>query len=336
MPDKAELIYFDGDSPADYRDTVTMKWQVHYEGGVSQFDYFNALQRFTAIEGMPQRRQKYVSTETLNVGVNIYALHHHGVMRDPKDAKSLWDWTVTFGPPPTGAPIAEDGGGDNNGEPDQNQNPYSGDPTQWGPEINVEYYDTEVPVTDAKCTVDLPHGDGSGGVRPSTEAGPLVNAVGQQHIDRMYRTKRIPVLVVRKNYPKLESITKQNVAFADSTNSDTYKFIGPRRMEYLLTESLGRVVDSGVSGSQNVYWPGVTKIALHKTTDIEIDNVGFQYWDDENSKIVKAVDDDGNEPSEPINLNVDGTRNAESNRLVFRDLEEKAYAGLFEVYVEPS
>src|SRR5690606_8689113 len=130
---------------------------------------------------------------------------------------------------------------------------------------------------------------------------------------------------VRKNFASLADIVNRNRDFEDTTNSGTVQGYATRRLEYLLTESEGQRFENGIE-----FWPGVTSILARKTTDIQLDNVGYDYWDTGKEDWVRVQDADGNDVADPINLKLDGDKGGDTSTTIsYRYLEPKSYGSLF-------
>lgn len=310
----ANITKYGGTSAGDYRDSLDITWRVDY--GTPPADYFDALIKFQGAGG-PNRRARYATAQP----VDIYANSFRGQPVGASTSAKVWDWTVSFTAPPPEAPQKADGGGDGSGS----GGGYELIPTQWAKEYNVEYIDREYVIDKARNVEALSHGDGKGGARAANTLGPIVNAAGKRPDEPLVDTERLPVLVVMANYANLSDIVTQNTTYLKTTNSDTVQGFAPRTLRYLLTESLGRKVENG-----SVYWPGVTKILVEQTTDLQIDNVGYEYWDATESDWVRAVDKDGAAMGEPINLKLDGDKGGDNTTTItYRHLDAVAYASLF-------
>ena len=305
MADSSTLEKVSGIAKGDYNDSVTLAYRVTYDSVPT--NYYDALARAQAANGtpVPVRRVKYASTP----GINIYAQNFNGAPVS-NEKRSQWVWSVEFQRPPAGSPQNDD---------------YSDDPLNWPVEYNVEYIDREYVIEKAKNVSALSHGDGNGGNRGALTLGPIVNAAGKRPDEPIVETERLEVLVIKKNYASLSEITTRNRTYKRTTNSDSTQGYTARQLRYLLTESLGRQFEGATE-----YWPGVTKILAEKSTDLTLDNVGYEYWDGAANNWARAKDKDGNDTAEPIKLALDGDKGGTTTTTIsYRHLDEVAYASLF-------
>ncbi|MEN1679248.1 MAG: hypothetical protein AAGJ46_06615 [Planctomycetota bacterium] len=318
MAATATIVDYGGSSAADYRDTIEIEYEVGYDPAPN--DYFDALAQFQQAASV-SRRARYVTNEP----VDIYALSIQGKPLDPRNTKSnRWGWRVQFGPPPAGAPIKADGGGDGSNPGGEESGGYNMLPWEWAPEYNIEYYDSDRPIRTAKNVVTFPRGYGAAGQRPFGTDTVLTNTLGERLDETQMAIDRRPVLVISRNYQNLSDIVDLNEKFVDTANSTELQGFGVRTLRYQLTESTGRRVDNGVT-----YWPGVTRILVEKTTDLIIDNVGYEYWDEAKGELAPAKDSEGNRVAAPIYLKLDGTPSDVRTWIAYRYLEEEDYTELF-------
>lgn len=187
--------------------------------------------------------------------------------------------------------------------------------------FNVEYVDSQYIVTKAKNVEGLLHGDGKGGNRAALTLGPIVNAAGKQLIEPVMDNERNGVLVIYKNYASLDAIVTMNETYARTTNILTYKGFDVRRLKYQVTESQGVQVENDI-----IFWPGVTRVEIKTTTDISVDNVGYQEW----STISSAFRPLMVEEAEPKALDLDGSFSAATGNtsITYRHLTEVDYSPL--------
>ena len=286
-----------GTFTSTYQDTVTQRYKVKFDSAQTSPNAVLAAAQTASPDPVPLRGERPAAT-------HLFAKQFHVAPDD--ESRLLWYITVTYSAPEPGE-----------GEDQQNANPLLRPAI-----LNVEYMETEYVVTKAKNTVELPHGDGKGNSRAADTEGPIVNAAGKRPDEPIVDTERNAVLVVSKNYAALSDIIDLNKTYAKSTNSDEPEGFDKRTLKYMLTESLGKQSDGGAD-----YWPGVTRIEVKDTTDIELDNGGLMYW--EGGKLKTAVDSDGDSVSEPISLKIDGSKGGDNTTTItWRHLAEKAYAPL--------
>ena len=293
-----------GTATADGRDTVVETYQVLYDAVPTNF--YNALiaaQTATTGDPVPSRRTRYAGTSS----VAIYADTISG--QESADSRLAWVWEVTYTAPPEGD------------TPDSHSivNPLA------RPAVyNIEYMDREYVIEKAKNVTALSHGDGKGGNRAADTLGPIVNAAGKRPDEPIVETERLEVLVIRKNFATLAEIVNLNRTYKRTTNSDSLVGYSARQLRFLLCDSAGQAFDDGIE-----YWPGVINILAEDTTDLILDNVGYEYWDAVASDWKRAVDKDGAAMAEPINLKLDGDRAGDNTTTItYRHLSQVAYASL--------
>lgn len=302
MADRAELESFRGTGTAGYNDSVTELWKVYYDSIPT--DYYNAEVRAHAA-GLPGRRTPYTDVSL----VPTYVTQVDGGPVS-SDNRAVWAWTVTYTTPPpvefgvfsTVAPISR------------------------AAVYDIRYLERERVLDKARNVAALSHGDGKGGNRAANTLGPIVNAAGKRPDEPIVVTERLPVLVIRKNYATLAEIAGLNNTYFNTTNSDTVQSVyGPRSLRYLLTTSLGQLQENGTS-----YFPAETEVVVEGSTDLTLDNVGYEYWDAAAANWVRAKDKDGDPTGEPINLKTDGDKGGDNTTtLTYRYLSAVPYASLF-------
>lgn len=301
MADTSTLIGVQGTEQSASKDSVTQTYRVIYDSVPTNF--YTALTRGRAATGtpLPARRSLYASPSAILFADTFSS----GISFDAEN-RAVWDWTVGFVVP----------------EPGELEVYEYDNPLDRPPVYNVQYMDIEEVIDKAKNVEALSKGDGNGGNRAADTEGPIVNAAGIRPDEPIMRTKRLEVLVITKNYPTLASIVTRNRTYKQTTNSDTLEGYGARELRYLLTESQGVQYENGIE-----FWPGMTTILAEDTTDITLDNVGYQHWDGADLK--RALDADNNPTAEPINLTLAGASGGTlSTTITYRDLEPTAYAGL--------
>lgn len=310
MADVSSRIGLSGSESLDSQsDSVTLRYQVVYDSIPDNF--YEALARARAASGtpVPARRSLYASPSAMLIASTFSA----SIEWKGDGKKALWNWDVTFSPPPQ-----SEGG---NGEVSIIENPLERPPV-----FNVQYMDIEETLTKAKNITYLARGDGSGGPRAVGTEGPIVNAAGIRPDEPIMVTRRREVLIIQKNFAALADIVSLNAEFEETTNDGTVQGYTARRLAYQLTESLGRQYENGYE-----FWPGVTTILAMKTTDLILDNTSYDYWDPVSGELVRATDSHGEALAEPINLNSAGSKSIDgATQITWRYLEEKDYTSLFE------
>lgn len=305
MADQSDLIRIGGTASYQFADTVTQTYRVIYDSVPS--NYYDALTRAQTASGspVPARRTLYAGT----VVAELYALTISGDLEG--NDRTVWLWTVNFGRPPSDEP--------------QDSNFSEADPLNRPAVFNVEYIDREYVISEARNVEALSHGDGKGGARAADTLGPIVNAAGKRPDEPLVETERLEVITIYKNFASLADIIARNRTYKRTTNSDTAEGYSPRELRYLLTESEGERIENGVA-----FWPGVTRILAEETTDLTLDNVGYEYWSAADADWVKAKDKDGAIMSEPINLKLDGDEGGDNTTTItYRHLSPVAYSSLF-------
>jgi hypothetical protein len=194
---------------------------------------------------------------------------------------------------------------------------------------DIQYIEQEYVVEQARNVTELTGGFS----RPVNTLAPIVNAAFRRPDEPVVDTERNGIVVIEKNYATLGAIMSLNETYQRTCNSDTVNVggesIAARRLKYLVTRSGGKQVENGIT-----FYPGVTEIEIKKSTDLTIDNVGFEYWDPAAGAFgdyVRAKDANEDPTAEPVNLNLDGTRNTSDPKttITYRHLEEVAYTGFF-------
>lgn len=287
-----------GSADWEYQDTVTQIYLVEYDSVPTNFHTALALAQTASGSPVPLRGALY--------GNGLYALTISGEKTLKRPA---WLWTVNFSVPP------EEESPDSIAEP----NPLLRPPT-----FNVEYMDREYVIQKAKNVEALSHGDGKGGNRAANTLGPIVNAAGKKPDEPQVDTERLEVLKIFKYYPSLAAIVTRNRSFKRTTNSDVVQGYTARQLRYLLTESQGVQVINGVQ-----VWPGVTSILAEESTDLILDNVGYDYYDVGDGAF-KRYKVNGEDSADPTNLKLDGDEGGDTTTTItYRHLTETAYASLF-------
>ncbi len=295
-----------GSIQADFYDTVTHVYEVTYDTIQTNVHIAYELAKVATGSPLPGRGQALPGSTGLYAGT---------ITPEPNDmVRTIWQWTVSYTRP----------------QPDELTNlsrpgGLSDNPLLIPPIPNIQYMDRDYVIEKAKNVEALSHGDGKGGSRAANTLGPIVNAAGKRPDEPLMDTERLEVLVIRKNYPSLAAIVNLNRTFKRSTNSDAVQGYQARELRYLLTESEGLQVMNGIQ-----FWPGVTTILAETTTDIIVDNVGYEYWDAVATDWARAKDKDGEPMSDPINLKLDGDQGGDNTTTItYTHLNQLAYASLF-------
>jgi hypothetical protein len=175
------------------------------------------------------------------------------------------------------------------------------DPLSRPVRYGLEWEEISIPVEKGWNQVEL-----SGLSRSVNTFGPIQNAAGQEPSSPILKTKRIPVIVAKKNYASLGTINAIEQTYGDGLNSDT--FYG---------YSAGECLFRGINASEQkyeggtAYYEGSIRIACQKGGwDYEMVNRGWKYLDNGELKECTVSDKDGNKVpvSEPANLELDGSQ----------------------------
>lgn len=302
MATVSNLKQVSGSANAEYKDSITLTYLVEYDSVQTNFYAALVAAQFGSPDAVPVRRSAY--------GGTLIPIFVQSISGQPTtESRKVWEWMVTFGPPPDGEPP----------ESFTQENPLLRPPV-----LNVDYMDREYVVESAKNVEALSHGDGKGGNRAASTDGPIVNAAGKRPDEPIVETERLEVLSITRNYSTLAEIVNINRTYKRTTNSDAVVGYQPRQLRYLLTESVGVQNENEIE-----FWPGVTTILAEDTTDLQLDNVGYEYWDAVASDWKRAVDKDGEAMADPINLKLDGDKAGDnSTTITYRHLTEAAYASL--------
>ncbi len=292
-----------GSIQADFFDTVTHVYLVTYDAVPT--DFYAAFDAAKSASGspVPARGAQLSGSSGMYAGT---------ITPTQTPVRTLWEWTVTYS-----RPQPEDLSNLTSG--------YTSNPLLMPPIYNIDYMDREYVIEKATNVEALSHGDGKGGNRAADTLGPIVNAAGKRPDEPLMDTERLEVLVIRRNYASLAAIVSLNRTYKRTTNSDTVQGYAARELRYLLTRSEGVQNLNGIE-----YWPATTAILAEDTTDLTLDNVGYEYWDAADADWKRAVDANGDAMAEPINLKLDGDEAGDNTTTItYRHLTAVAYASLF-------
>lgn len=223
------------------------------------------------------------------------------------------------------------------------------DPLLWPVEFWVDWVEEQVVLEEASNVEEMLFI-----FRGPFSLGPVVNACGQEFTEPLMKTIYYPVLNAQKAYETLDEIVALNLAYQDTTNSDTFFGAEPRKAKYLTTES-GRIQQ--VNGTS--FYMGITRIWFKDSTwDRKVLNNGWNHFKyDPNNPTTILYHPDSADPllfknlvsdqsaeeaqistdvdtiasSEPLNLTLDGTllpKDEPGVYITYRDLEEVAYSGI--------
>ena len=291
----------------DWKDTISESYLVQYDEIPTNIYLALSQAQTFATNPLPSRWAAFHGSPGIFV---------RSISPQFTDESRLWIlWTYNYGPLEPGEE-----------EDQQVENPFSRPPI-----YNVERFDSEYVVQSAKNVEALPHGDGKGGNRAEDTLGPIVNAAGKRPDEPVCDTESNAVLTISKAYAKLQDIADINSGYNRTTNSEFVQGYAKRSLKFLSCES-GGIQTEG----KYTYYMGTVRIEVKKTTDLILDNVGYEFWDVLSTDWAKARDKDGDVMSEPINLDIDGNDPREKDtgggtdvsRITYRYLEEKPYRAL--------
>lgn len=295
----------------DYQDTVIYKYQADLGQNIANPRTAMAIAQSLGPNPLPIRRAVLAGSPL--DGASLYVNEIHG--ERTKEHREVWMFDVSFAPAPKG----ED-------EDQQNENPLLRPPV-----FGVRYIEEEYVVKQARNVQSLGVDIGAGGpFRAAGTLGPIVNGASRRPDEPIVRTRRRAVITIAKNFADLGTIMDMNEDYQDTTNSDSVvignKTFSPRRLKYEVTEDGGKQVENNIT-----FYPGLTEIGIHKTTDLILDNVGFEYYTGggADNKLIRAKDDEGLDTAEPVNLSLEGFLILGTTQITYRDLEEVAYSGFF-------
>jgi hypothetical protein len=285
----------------DYRGEDRVQWEYLFIADSIIVNPLQAIQQAQVSGPTPLPAYGSVIDGTL-----LFAKRFDATLADVN--RMAWTITANFEPPDTGEP---------------NANPNQPNPLLRHAVYDLQYIETEYVIEQAKNVEALTGGFG----RAAGTLGPIVNAAYRRPDEPRVDTERNAVITIERNYANLGQIMLLNETYQRTTNSDACTIggesIAARRLKYLLTRSGGRQVEGNYE-----YYPGITEIEVKKTTDLILDNVGYEYFDGADLK--RSTDADGNDTAEPVNLDLAGALNTTSTtKITYRYLDEVAYSGFF-------
>jgi len=285
----------------DWKDTISESYLVQYDAIPTNIYLALSQAQTFATNPLPSRWAAFLGSPGIYV---------RSISPQFTTESRLWIlWTYNYGPLEPGEEAEQ-----------QVENPLA------RPAIfNIERFDSEYVIQTAKNVEALPYGGGFGNSRPAGTAGPIVNAAGKRPDEPLVDTESNPCLIVSRNYSSLGSIESINAAYQRTTNSDTVGNYLPRTLKFLSCESGGVQIEGPYT-----FYPGTVRVEVKKTTDLILDNVGYEYWSTIDNDWKKAGNADG--PfSEPINLDINGNAGlvgAAVDRITYRYLEETPYLSI--------
>lgn len=209
-------------------------------------------------------------------------------------------------------------------EPGESNPETSTNPLFWPAEYDVQYMEEEFVIEEARNVEAF---TGTNHTRTANTLGPVVNSALDETEEPLVDIERIAVVKIRKNVPSLNAIVTQNVNFARTTNSDSFLGAGARRAKFIGAESGGRQIANGIE-----YYPMLTSVAIYKTTDRVVNNVGWNNIDFGGTKVKYMVEDDETgdlvAPSAPGFLTLAGGRSTQPVKITYRYLDAVSYASL--------
>lgn len=198
-------------------------------------------------------------------------------------------------------------------------------PLQWPAEYSISWIEEEYVIERALNVEEL----GKQGKRPANTWGPVVNGALQEFDEPIMDTRRTPVLQVTYNVSGLQAAIDLNEQYEFTTNNAEFLGAGPRRARFLVAETSGRLSANGFD-----YYQMTVSIMIRKTTDRTINNVGWNYLDN-NLKLRRILVEDGEADdlvptSEPKFLKANGDKAdaGTAPTITYRYLEEVDYGPL--------
>ena len=282
------------------QERIVERYEVHYEGSPVTL-VSSAYTRALAV-GLPTRTTRYQ-------GTSLY--FDSAVPTISESNRNVWYWDVTWTPLPTGT----------------SADTFNENPLLRPPVFDLQRRETDFPIVVGRNVEQLDRADG-GSQRAADTLGRIVNAAGEQPDEQPLDTVSNPVIIIHRNFSSLAEINSLNLTYQLSTNSVPVSGWSVRRLKFLAAESLGRREENNVT-----YYPCEIRIEVMPTTELRIDNVGFNHW--KNDKLTRATvsDDNGNvaDSASPINLNLDGTEGSDDSptSIGWRYLNELDYNDLF-------
>lgn len=198
-------------------------------------------------------------------------------------------------------------------------------PLQWPAEYAITWIEEEYVIEKALNVEAL----GKQNKRPANTWGPVVNGALQEFDEPLMDTRRTPVLQVTYNVGGLQAAIDLNEQYEFTTNNAEFLGAGPRRARFLVAETSGRLSANGFD-----YYQMTISIMIRKTTDRVVNNVGWNYLDD-NLKLRRILVEDGEADdlvptSEPKFLKANGDKAdaGTAPTITYRYLEEVDYGPL--------
>lgn len=194
------------------------------------------------------------------------------------------------------------------------------DPLQWPATYRIDWVEQEKPIQQARNVEAL----GPDLVRRDANTlGPIVNGALQEYYQPQVYVARDAVVSITKNVATLDEAVARNVNFAGTTNSDTFLGAEARRARFLVAETDGLENANGIE-----YYAMTTRVQIEKTTDLILNNVGYQGY--VGAFIQRFKDSDGEDVADPVFMKKDGTREepGKVNTITYRYLDPVPYAPL--------
>ncbi len=264
-----------------------------------------AAARITGPDPIPDNWDRYSALSP--VYATVFALHPFD---DDDTGYTVWDIDVTWT-----SPESQDKENNEGGEIQKA-------PTQRRTAKNIQYMERSYVVEEARNTVALLKGNGQNGLRAAGTLAPITNAAGVPPDTAITDTERVAVLLFTNNYGTVEDIYNVNKLYKRTTNSDTPGSFAERECKYLITRASGFREENGYG-----FYTGVTEVAIGDLTDIELDNVGYDYYDGDDLVpiVYEEGADKGQRVSEPRHLNISGGLGTVDDTITYRHLDPVVY-----------
>ena len=181
-------------------------------------------------------------------------------------------------------------------------------PLNRAPIYSLEWEEVSRPVENAWNQVDLPGVTDFFGLPRATDTfGPIQNAAGQEPSTPILKSKRIPVIVVEKNYATLDAINAVEKEFGDSLNDATFNTYKKGECAFRGIRASKPKFEGGVA-----YYTGTIRIACQVGGwNYEMVNRGWSFLNDDGDLQEATFKGENGEVvpvAEPINLAIDGKR----------------------------
>lgn len=252
-----------------------------------------ALVYYGAQAALPDPAPVYYSTLAVNgfTDYNVFC-KELDIKRAKQDGSQGRTWIITCG-----YKVMEPG----DREQTSDEDPLTEPVRRW-----IEWEDIQEPVEEARNVEAL-----TGISRAADTLGPMQNAAGGEPSSPLMRTRRVPVLCVRRNYTSLATIAAIETTYGNTVSDGVFYGAAARCAAYRSIECSQPQQANGTE-----YYTTVARIAIKDSEwYYAMVNRGYRYLDGGVLKeaTVKDADDNDVASPEPINLELDGTRTADGD-----------------------